>query len=75
MDLTKMCETLKRKGVIFIEEDYEEVAVRLQAGKDATLAFIKRKGRKEARTITSNKMVFDAIIYGKEISKEEYDNY
>lgn len=75
MVFKKMYDVLDRNGVVFIEDDYEEVAVRLVRNNGSLLSYIKRKGGSEIRTTTTSKMVFDTIISGKEISSHEYDKY
>ena len=71
-DIYKMLTTT---GSVYILDDYQEIAVRLEQDKKRTIAFAKRKGRSEFPASTSDKFIFDAEQEGVEITKKEYDTY
>ncbi len=75
MEYEKIYKRLANQGVVYILDDFEEVAIRLVLEKDKTIAYLKRKGRKEGLSDATLKTVFDVELEGVEITKEEYDNY
>lgn len=75
MKYEEIYERLTTTGVAYILDDFEGVAVRLVHGQEGTMAYAKRNGKKEFKTKTSEKYVFNVVIEGKEITKEEYDSY
>lgn len=66
---------LKENGVVYIVDDYEEVALRLVHGEKETSAYLKRMGRKECVSKVSSELVFNIQNEGREIDKSYYDNF
>ena len=74
MDLVKLCGKLS-KGVVYLKDDYEDIVLKMVVIDNSTHCFIKRRGRKEIEVDPTDKDIFESKMYGKEISKEEYDKF
>ena len=75
MKLSHLNSLLNRKSVVYIEDDIEEIVIRISDGDDDFQVYAKRHGKKERKTDVHIKVVYDALIQGKEITKERYDKY
>lgn len=75
MLLASIYKELKHKGIVFIEDDVEEVVVRLSLKGDKLSVYAKRHGGKERETRTDIEVVHNALVQGKEIAKKRYDEY
>lgn len=75
MELSSINEILMRRGVMYIEDDIEEIAVRLSYEDGNLKVYAKRHGRKEKKTETKVEVVYNALIQGKSISKQKYDKF
>ena len=77
MRIGQVSESYTKQSYVCIVDDYEEKAVRLVNDDSETLAFLKRKGQKEVKSIYSCDMVQDIIhdLNNREITLEEYDKY
>lgn len=75
MEIRIISERLNTVGVVYICEDFEEVAIRLVDEENEIIAYVKRKGRREFLSRPSEKFVYDVELEGREMTKEEYDNY
>ncbi len=70
-------ESLSKNGVVYVEDVYEDRAVRLvRAGKDIE-AYIKKKGVNEIVSKFSCDMVQETIdeLHNREMTLEEYNRY
>ncbi|MCI6671188.1 MAG: hypothetical protein SOZ07_08055 [Prevotella sp.] len=74
MDLVKLCSKLS-KGALYLKDDYEDIVLKIVVIDNSTHCFIKRRGRKEIEVNSTDKDIFESKMYGKEISKEEYDKF
>lgn len=74
MDLVKLHEKLK-KGAVFLQDDYEDIVLRLVVIGESTQCFIKRRGRNEVEVDSTDKAIFESKMYGYEISKEAYEEF
>lgn len=74
MDLVKLCSKLE-KGTVYLKDDYEDIVLRIVVIEKLTHCFIKRRGRKEVEVDSTDKDIFESMMYGYEISKEEYDKF
>jgi hypothetical protein len=75
MEIEVISKRLKTIGVVFICDDYEGVAIRLVADKNGIKAYAKNKGKGEFLTSSKEDFVFGIEQEGREMTKEEYDNY
>ena len=77
LEIVQVLESLFTKGVVYVEDVYEDRAVRLVKNGDSIDAYIKRKGEDEIRSIYSGDMVQETIteLHNKEITLEEYNRY
>ncbi len=69
--------SLWKKGVVYVEDVYEDRAVRLVRTEDGIDAYIKLKGKQEVRSRYSTDMVQETIIelHNREITSEEYNRF
>lgn len=74
MDLVNLSSKLK-KGTVYLKDDYEDIALRMEFIDNSTHCFIKRRGRKEVEVDSKGKDIFESKMNGNEISKEEYDEF
>lgn len=74
MDLVKLCDKLK-KGAVFLQDDYEDIVLRLVVIGESTHCFIKRRGRNEVEVDSTDKDIFESKMYGYETSKEAYEEF
>lgn len=74
MDLIKLYSKLS-KGALYLKDDYEDIVLKIVVIDNSTHCFIKRRGRKEIEVNSTDKDIFESKMYGKEISKEEYDKF
>ena len=75
MELSYINEILMRRGVMYIEDDIEEIAVRLSYDDGNLQVYAKRRGGREKKTETKVEVVYNALIQGKSISKKRYEQY
>lgn len=70
----KISEMLGKKEIVYLIDDFEEVAVRLVQGNKITLAFAKRPGKKEYSLSGTTDLVNQAEMGGEIVAKKDYDN-
>ena len=77
MRIGQVSESYDKQGYVCIVDDCEEMAVRLANINSETLAFLKRKGQKELKSIYSCDTVQEIIheLNNREITLEEYNKY
>lgn len=75
MNLKDLQSKLRLGEIIYLFDDFEEVALRLILENGVTKSFLKHKGRKEIELPQSSEIVCNVILGGIEISKSEYDNF
>ncbi len=73
----QVMQSLEKNGSVYIEDVYENRAVRLVDKGNSIDAYIKRKGDKEIKSKYSTDMVQETIteLHNKEITQDEYDRY
>ena len=59
-----------RTQEVFIDYSFEDVAVRTEPKKKE--CFVKKYGQKEQKVEFTNKLFKDVLLFGNEISKEQY---
>ena len=77
LKIGQVSKQLLAQGYVCIVDDYEDEAVRLVMKGSDVLAYLKRKGRKEVKSLYSCDTVQSIIheLNNREVTKEEYDNY
>lgn len=75
MKMDELSKKLQEGKIVYIKDDFEDVAIRVVPGTDnIERVFIKRGGRVEKDIDRTNSLVFDVEIGGEEITKEEYSH-
>ena len=77
LEIGQVLESLFAKGVVCVEDVYEDRAVRLVMNGNDIDAYIKRKGKYEIRSRYDTDSVQETIheLHNKEITVEEYNSY
>lgn len=77
LEIGQVSESLSTKGVVYVEDVYEDRAVRLVKNDNGIDAYIKRKGKDEVRSKYSVDTVQETIheLHNREMTSEEYDRY
>lgn len=77
LEIGQVLESLFAKGVVCVEDVYEDRAVRLVMNGNDIDAYIKRKGEDEIRSRYDTDSVQETIheLHNKEITVEEYNSY
>lgn len=74
-NLTIIGEMLSSGQDVYMCDDFEEIVIRQSLGDERTITHIKRKGQEERDIDSSAKIVFEACLGGRFISREEYEQY
>lgn len=75
MNIELLRQKLNKNKIVYIKDDYEEMAIRIVSDKGNIYVFAKFKGKAEYSIDQSAKLVFEIEQNGDEISKNEYENY
>lgn len=73
MDQLEIWEKLPEKGQMYVYDDYDELAIRLYITKGIIMCSFKHKDKPEIQGDFTAAFIRESIMYGKEITKEEYD--
>lgn len=74
-NLTIIGDMLSSGSAVYMCDDFEEVAIRLERGDGDTIAHLKHKGRPEIQVDRTAKIVFETKMGGRFITEQEYDQY
>lgn len=66
---------LQNNEIVYIKDDFEEIAIRFMPNEDGTVAYAKFKGKTEYIIDRASKLVYNVEMGGVEISKQEYEDY
>jgi hypothetical protein len=77
LKIGQVMQSLEKKGSVYIEDVYEDRAVRLVDLGNTIEAYIKRKGCCEIKSLYSTDSVQETIheLHNREMTSEEYENF
>ncbi len=77
LKIGQVTNSICKNGVVYVEDVYEDRAVRLVKTEKGIDAYIKRKGEDEIRSLYSCDSVQETIheLHNREMTSEEYYNY
>lgn len=77
MDLIKLAEKLRSGKTVYIYDDWYDIMEKLVYDKkrDNTSVYLKKRGKNEISSISSNEVAFEIRVNGEEVSEEDYKKF
>ena len=77
MDLIKLAEKIRSGKTVYIYDDWYDIMEKLVYDKksDNTSVYLKKRGKNEISSISSNELAFEIRVNGEEVSEEDYNKF